>query len=452
MMKSIFGVVFVVLMLARVTCAVQTTVTEASGYSCMGDEKSKKQTEDDAMINAKKNAAEYTATYVKSETQVKNYELQKDIVTAYTNAEVTAIEDVDKGWYKDPSAGDCYKIRIKAEVTPDEAAMAQVALASGGTTTEGSFNVPVAPPPLPGAAPADGQSTAAAATPDVVVVPSGNEYVYMAPNTTGIYFYNGFWYRSFEGFWFRSMAYGRRWGTLSLAAVPQAVMNVPPEYPRYLPHGYERIHYNDLQMKWHDWARNREWNRHEWFKNELRRDVAQERLAQIKRERDARQVNREHYHHIKEEARLHPQPKVQQRPVVDKKQSVQKNDVVQKREQKTTVTDKNRPAPNKEIGQRSTQKPMLITQDMVEGRTQKTDERPSASNPAKAKERTQKQAKNLTASKQNKAQEKIKKPAQQRTIVAKQSKTQQKKKKPDLKKKEPDKKEGKAEHAEHKKD
>jgi hypothetical protein len=448
MMKTIFGVVFAVFLLARVTYAVKTTVTEASGYSCMGDEKSKKQTEDDAMTNAKKNAAEYTSTYITSETQVKNYELQKDIVTAYTNAEVSVIEDVDKGWYKDPSAGDCYKIRIKAEVTPDEVAMAQVFIASGGTTTEGSFNVPVAPPPLAGSGPADGQGPYTAAPPDVVVVPSGDEYVYMTPNTTGVYFYNGVWYRSFEGFWFSSTAYGNRWRNLSPAAVPQAVMNVPPEYARYLPHGYERIHYNDLQMRWHEWARNREWNGHEWFKNELRHDVAQERLAMIKKERDERRVSREHYNHIREEARLHPQPKAQQRPIADRNRTEQEKEAARKSAQMPSLADRIRAAQNNEIGQRNSQKPLVITQDMVDAKAHIGEERRSALNPAKAQNKTQKQAKNPNTSEQNRGQAKIQKPAKG-PLVAKQYKAQEKKKKPAPKKKAPVNKGGKAEHPEH---
>ena len=115
--------------------AVQSTITDAEGYSCMGDDKSRKQTEQAAMVDAKKNAAEYTCTYIETETQVKDFALQKDIVSAYTNAEVTVLEDLEKDWYKDPSAGDCYKIKIKAEVTPDQQAMERIALASASSGT-----------------------------------------------------------------------------------------------------------------------------------------------------------------------------------------------------------------------------------------------------------------------------------------------------------------------------
>ena len=183
MAVRVLSAIFFSFWLVTSTYAVQSTLTEAEGYSCMGDDKSRKQTEQAAMINAKKNAAEYTSTYIQSETQVRDYALLKDLVSGYTSAQVTVIEDLDKGWYKDPSAGDCYKIRIKAEVTPDQRAMETMALASASTTTLGTLNVPVAPPPLPGSEQSVVQESA---VPDVVVVPSRATYVYMASNTTGV--------------------------------------------------------------------------------------------------------------------------------------------------------------------------------------------------------------------------------------------------------------------------
>ena len=275
--------------------AVQSTVTEAEGYSCMGDEKSRKQTEQDAMINAKKNAAEYTSTYIKSETQIKDFALQKDIITAYSNAEVTVIEDLDKGWYKDPSAGDCYKIKIKVEVTPDQEAMKRIALASTSTGTEGNISVPVAPPPVPGTEMSTAQQTPT--IPDVVVIPSGQAYIYMVPNTTGIYFYNGFWFRYYEGYWFRAPSYGRSWEMVAAVAVPRVVANLPPEYPHYLPPTYNRIHANDLHQHWQEWDRTKEWDRYDWFRNELRPDVVQQRQTLIRSEREEHRIKRERIRH-----------------------------------------------------------------------------------------------------------------------------------------------------------
>jgi ankyrin repeat protein len=85
----------------------------------MGEDKSRKQTEQAAMAEAKKKAVESVSTHVRSETEVKDFQLEKDLVSAYANAEVKVIQELEKGWYKDPSLGDCYRIRIKAEVFPD---------------------------------------------------------------------------------------------------------------------------------------------------------------------------------------------------------------------------------------------------------------------------------------------------------------------------------------------
>jgi hypothetical protein len=94
-------------------------IIEAEGYACMGDDKSKKQTEQIALADAKRKAAEAALTYVKSETKVQDAELQKDVVAAYSNALIKIVQELNKTWYKDASAGDCYKIKIMAEVMPD---------------------------------------------------------------------------------------------------------------------------------------------------------------------------------------------------------------------------------------------------------------------------------------------------------------------------------------------
>ena len=107
--------------------ALQSSLTDADGYACMGDDKSRKQTEQAALADAKKNAVDKTATYIKSETKVADFVVQKDLVEAYQNATVKILQETEKSWYKDPRSGDCYKIRIKAEVIPDEKAMEKAA-------------------------------------------------------------------------------------------------------------------------------------------------------------------------------------------------------------------------------------------------------------------------------------------------------------------------------------
>ena len=103
--------------------AAQSTIKIAEGSACMGDDKSRKQTETSAMADAKRNAIESVKTYVSSATEVKDFELQKDLVSAYANATVAVIETLEKSWYKNQALGDCYKVKIKTEVIPDEKVM-----------------------------------------------------------------------------------------------------------------------------------------------------------------------------------------------------------------------------------------------------------------------------------------------------------------------------------------
>lgn len=140
MIPRIFFVVFALFLLVKPLYAAQSTITEAEGSACMGDDKSKKQTEQAALVDAKKRAVEFASTYIKSETEVKNFMLEKDLLSAYTNAEVKIIQEMEKAWYKDASSGDCCKIKIKAEVVPDTKAMEKMATASPA-----AFDDPSAP-------------------------------------------------------------------------------------------------------------------------------------------------------------------------------------------------------------------------------------------------------------------------------------------------------------------
>lgn len=123
---------YFVYVLISLACAVdlyaaQSTIVNAEGNACMGDDKSRKQTEAAAFTDAKKNAVEFASTYIKSETHVKNFQLEKDLVSAYARAEVKIIEELEKAWYKDAATGDCYKVKIKAEIVPDVKAMESLA-------------------------------------------------------------------------------------------------------------------------------------------------------------------------------------------------------------------------------------------------------------------------------------------------------------------------------------
>lgn len=125
-MQRLFILLFLFLLNASSLYASQSTITESEGYACMGEDKSKKQTEQAALTDAKKKAVEKTSTYIKSETQIKDFELEKDMVAAYANANVKVIQEIEKKWYKDPSMGDCLNVKIKAEIIPDEKALEKI--------------------------------------------------------------------------------------------------------------------------------------------------------------------------------------------------------------------------------------------------------------------------------------------------------------------------------------
>jgi hypothetical protein len=123
MLRIIFAVICCFCVFSGNLYAAPSTITEAQGYSCAGDDKSRKQTEAAAMSEAKRTAVENAVAYVKSETKIKDYQLEKDVVEAYSNATVKVIEIKERNWYKDERSGDCYKLKIKAEIIPDEKAM-----------------------------------------------------------------------------------------------------------------------------------------------------------------------------------------------------------------------------------------------------------------------------------------------------------------------------------------
>jgi len=105
----------------------QSIITEGESYACMGEDKSRKATETAAVTDAKRKAAESAATYIKSETHVKDAMLEKDLLSAYTNAQVKILQELMKEWYKEHNLGDCYRVKLKVEVLPDEKTMAESA-------------------------------------------------------------------------------------------------------------------------------------------------------------------------------------------------------------------------------------------------------------------------------------------------------------------------------------
>jgi len=126
---KIFIALLLPLLFASSIYGAQSAITESEGYACMGEDRTKRQTEETALQDAKRKAIEQVSTYIQSETQVKDFELQKDIVNAYANAKVRIIESQGKWDSEPPKVGDCHRIKIKAEVIPDEEAMKRISQA-----------------------------------------------------------------------------------------------------------------------------------------------------------------------------------------------------------------------------------------------------------------------------------------------------------------------------------
>jgi len=107
--------------------ASQSVILDTDGYACMGEDKSRKQTEDVAFKDAKRKASESATTYIQAETHLKDAALEKDILSAYTNSQVKVIQEFLREWYQEGSLGDCYRVKLKVEVIPDEQSMKKAA-------------------------------------------------------------------------------------------------------------------------------------------------------------------------------------------------------------------------------------------------------------------------------------------------------------------------------------
>jgi hypothetical protein len=128
-MKKVLLPFMLILSLSADLFASQSTIIETDGQACMGYDKSRKQTEGEALTDAKNKAVQHAATYIKSETRVKDFELEKDLVEAYANATVKVLQEISRSWYRDASLGDCCQVKIKAEVIPDSEAMDRISKA-----------------------------------------------------------------------------------------------------------------------------------------------------------------------------------------------------------------------------------------------------------------------------------------------------------------------------------
>ena len=59
--------------------------------------------------------------------------MSKDLIDAYANATVKIIQELERAWYKDASSGDCFRVKVKAEVVPDDQMMSRISKGQGVT-------------------------------------------------------------------------------------------------------------------------------------------------------------------------------------------------------------------------------------------------------------------------------------------------------------------------------
>lgn len=112
-------ILLMLLLISPVSGASQSTITEAEGESCVGDDKSIRQTEQLALDMAKRMAIEYTSSHISSTTVVENFQLKQDIVEAFNEAEVRLLEVLEEDW-SGQGISACFTVRIRAEVIPDQ--------------------------------------------------------------------------------------------------------------------------------------------------------------------------------------------------------------------------------------------------------------------------------------------------------------------------------------------
>jgi hypothetical protein len=117
-----------------------------------------------------------------------------------------------------------------------------------------SINIPL-PPPFVFSAP-----------PEVVVLPG--TYVYVIPDyDQDIFFYDGWWWCTWQGHWYRSHNYNSGWSYYD--NVPHFYSSIPPSWRSdYRDHrwrgqhwNYRRIPHQELHQNWSNWEKEKHWEK-----------------------------------------------------------------------------------------------------------------------------------------------------------------------------------------------
>ena len=88
-----------------------SSITEAEGYSCMGVDYSRKETENLALQDASGKRSSFRPRNREHDSDGE-FRAQQDLVEAFARADVKVIDVITATW-QDTDQGDCYTIRIK---------------------------------------------------------------------------------------------------------------------------------------------------------------------------------------------------------------------------------------------------------------------------------------------------------------------------------------------------
>ncbi len=114
-------------------------------------------------------------------------------------------------------------------------------------------------------------------SPNMVVLPETD--IYVVPDVdVDVFFYGGWWWRSWDGRWYRSQSYSSGWGYYE--GTPSFYRSVPSSWRNNYRQrrwgdrqwNYQRIPHQQVQQNWQGWERDRHWERqNNWGVQDLKK-------------------------------------------------------------------------------------------------------------------------------------------------------------------------------------
>jgi len=92
--------------------SINSAIVEADGYAFLAEDKTLREIREEALVNAKREALEKGQTYIKSFTEVENFQLNYDLVQSQSEGFIKILESKDHGILPDNR----YRYWIKAEI------------------------------------------------------------------------------------------------------------------------------------------------------------------------------------------------------------------------------------------------------------------------------------------------------------------------------------------------